>query len=274
MDDDNVRAVADGLRELLRESGYCEGRLHEPGRVLDVICRLHSEAGLELYDQDVVDSFAAEAERRYREGEICRASMLNYTRVARHLTEYHDAGGVDFTKRTRKTGLGSGLEAALDAADANPDWGEKAAMSVKNAVRPFLKWLQARGLDSIADVGETDIRACFVEISGRMRPGSVHCVRNSMRRLFAFLHAEAIIGESFAEALSFPVRPERRIERPASPDEVAQVLGAIDRATPKGKGDYAMVLLGAALGLRRSDVAGLLLAGIDWANGEITVRQL
>jgi len=274
MEDASIRAVADGLHELLEESGFGEHWLHESGRVLDVICRLHLEAGLESYDQGVIDAFAGNARSRHARGEICSGSMWNYTRVARLLTEYHDTGGVDFTKRPRDAGLPPGLQAALDAADANPDWGDKAATSVKNAVRPFLKWLKARGVNSIADVGEADIRAYFIEISGRMRPGSVYGIRNSMRRLFARLHAESLVGDSFAGALSFPVRPERRIQRPASADELAMVLESIDRSDPKGKRDYAMLMLGAALGLRRSDIAGLKLGDVDWANGEVAVRQL
>jgi integrase/recombinase XerD len=54
--------------------------------------------------------------------------------------------------------------------------------------------------------------------------------------------------------------------------QVRQLLTSIDRHTPIGRRDYAIVLLLARLGLRSGEVAGLELGDIDWNAGQVSVR--
>ena len=51
-----------------------------------------------------------------------------------------------------------------------------------------------------------------------------------------------------------------------------QLLASIDRRTPKGRRDYAILLLLARLGLRASEVVLLELDDIDWEAGQVSVR--
>jgi integrase len=55
-------------------------------------------------------------------------------------------------------------------------------------------------------------------------------------------------------------------------ESVQRVLAAINRHTPRGQRDYAIVLLLARLGLRASEVAFLELDDLDWGAGVVTVR--
>ena len=62
------------------------------------------------------------------------------------------------------------------------------------------------------------------------------------------------------------------IPRAISADHVRQLLASIDRRTPIGRRDYAVLLLLARLGLRSSAVAFLELDDIDWQAGRLYVR--
>jgi site-specific recombinase XerD len=62
------------------------------------------------------------------------------------------------------------------------------------------------------------------------------------------------------------------IPRAIPADAVRQLLASIDRRTPAGRRDYAILLLLARLGLRASEVVLLELDDIDWAAGELRVR--
>ena len=55
-------------------------------------------------------------------------------------------------------------------------------------------------------------------------------------------------------------------------DQVRQLLASIDRGTPAGCRDYAILLLLARLGLRSGEVASLELDNIDWNVGQLSVR--
>jgi site-specific recombinase XerD len=57
-----------------------------------------------------------------------------------------------------------------------------------------------------------------------------------------------------------------------SPDEVERVLNATDRSSPRGRREYAILLLLARLGLRASETISLELGDVLWRTGEIVVR--
>jgi integrase/recombinase XerD len=63
------------------------------------------------------------------------------------------------------------------------------------------------------------------------------------------------------------------IPRAISADHVRQLLASIDRRTPIGRRDYAVLLLLARLGLRASAVAFLELDDIDWKAGRLYARS-
>jgi integrase/recombinase XerD len=62
------------------------------------------------------------------------------------------------------------------------------------------------------------------------------------------------------------------IPRAIPPDQVRRLLVSVDRRTASGRGDYAILLLLARLGLRSGEVASLELDDIDWSATQLTVR--
>jgi len=62
------------------------------------------------------------------------------------------------------------------------------------------------------------------------------------------------------------------IPRSIPPEAVRKVLASIDRHTPVGRRDYAILLLLARLGLRASEVVFLELDDIDWEAGQVSVQ--
>jgi site-specific recombinase XerD len=57
-----------------------------------------------------------------------------------------------------------------------------------------------------------------------------------------------------------------------TPEEVTRALAATDRSTPRGRRDYAILLLLARLGLRAGEIASLELNDLCWRTAEIVVR--
>jgi integrase len=56
--------------------------------------------------------------------------------------------------------------------------------------------------------------------------------------------------------------------------EVDRVLAAVDRSTPLGRRDYAVLVLAARYGLRPCDIRQLTLDEIDWREARIDLRQV
>jgi site-specific recombinase XerD len=61
------------------------------------------------------------------------------------------------------------------------------------------------------------------------------------------------------------------IPRAISWEQVRQLLEAVDRRSPVGKRDYAILLLLITYGLRAREVAALMLDAIDWSNERLAV---
>jgi site-specific recombinase XerD len=57
-----------------------------------------------------------------------------------------------------------------------------------------------------------------------------------------------------------------------NPDQVEQILSSTDLSTPRGRRDYAILLLLARLGLRAGEIITIELGDILWRIGEIVIR--
>jgi site-specific recombinase XerD len=66
---------------------------------------------------------------------------------------------------------------------------------------------------------------------------------------------------------------QARIPSVWDPADVTKLLAAIDRGSPCGKRDYAMILLVCRLGLRGIDVKRLTFADLDWPGNRLSLVQ-
>jgi integrase/recombinase XerD len=150
--------------------------------------------------------------------------------------------------------------------------GAPSARRYADAVRPFLasrvtpEGLDLEGLDAAA-------LTAFVlaECVNRER-GSAKQTVSRLRSLVSFLYLEGMIGRPLTTAL--PTIGGWRLAslpKAISSAQVRDILGSCDRRTATGRRDFAILLMLVRLGLRRGEVANLLLGDIDWRAGEIVV---
>jgi len=93
---------------------------------------------------------------------------------------------------------------------------------------------------------------------------------------FRYLYREQVLPADLSRTI-----PRRRDYRQASLpraitwNQVERVVAAVERGTPHGKRDYAILLLLATYGLRAREVAALTLDDVDWRRGalHITARK-
>ncbi|WP_027416417.1 site-specific integrase, partial [Aneurinibacillus terranovensis] len=103
---------------------------------------------------------------------------------------------------------------------------------------------------------------------------SIASILTTLRVFLRFLYLHGYIKEDLS--LSVPKQNKYRYPSVPStwePDEVKRMLGAIDRASPLGKRDYAILLLVAKLGIRAGDIKALKLSDLNWTSKTITITQ-
>jgi site-specific recombinase XerD len=100
-------------------------------------------------------------------------------------------------------------------------------------------------------------------------------IDSSIYSLKLYLHF--LSEKGFLQSKLDNLLPKRRNNRKStisyvwSKTDIQKLLDAVDRTDPKGKRDYAVLLLAVRLGLRVSDIRNLKLSSIDWNHNEINL---
>lgn len=129
-------------------------------------------------------------------------------------------------------------------------------------------------LESFFDMGVTSWSDITLQIVTEAfeKSHSKTAFRATARLLFAHLIKIGLAKTNFAEVLPIPRRPQK-VPSFFTKDETDQLLSAIDRNNPKGKRDYAVIMLALRLGLRNSDIRMMKFENVDFDNGFIDFTQ-
>jgi integrase/recombinase XerD len=101
----------------------------------------------------------------------------------------------------------------------------------------------------------------------------VRLLATALRSFFRFLFLSGHVPVDLSPAVP-RVCKFRQSTPPAflAPEEVTRALAAMDRSTPRGRRDYAILLLLARLGLRAGEIVSLELDDVCWRTAEVIVR--
>lgn len=116
------------------------------------------------------------------------------------------------------------------------------------------------------------IDAFLVGLAPRYARSTVSAIACSLRCFLRFLHWSGRLPVDLSDAVIAPVQP--RYERPPRAlawDEVQRLLNAVDRSTPTGRRDYALLLMMSLYGLGAGEARGLQFQDIDWDAGTVSV---
>jgi len=95
-----------------------------------------------------------------------------------------------------------------------------------------------------------------------------------VRHFLRFLHSSGKIMVDYAEKIHMPpVSKSAKIPSAWQADELRAMLSAIDRSSPIGKRDYAMIILACVLGLRIGDIKNLRFSSFNWEEKKLSIIQ-
>ena len=142
-----------------------------------------------------------------------------------------------------------------------------------HAIAVFLDFLRSRGVMALDRMQADDISAFITSRSG-WKPRTVSHVASHLRLFLQFLFLRDILPRDFSSVVP-TIRVARHATVPSVWDQelVAKLLDVVDRNSPKGKRDYAILLLAARLGMRLGDIRTLRLDDLNWAAATIEIAQ-
>lgn len=136
----------------------------------------------------------------------------------------------------------------------------------------FFSFLMGQGI-SLTEVTASDISSYMTTLYQYSR-STIHIISSVLRDFFRYLYASGVIGTDLSAFVPRPkIYAEETIPETWTPEEVHQLLAAIDRGNAVGKRDYAMILLAVILGMRAGDICALRFKNLDWHQKLITYIQ-
>ncbi len=150
---------------------------------------------------------------------------------------------------------------------------EKTIKANQIYLQRFANYLHNHGIKSISDINAPVIQG-FVRTLSIYNPPTIFCTLCMIRALLRFLHEQKHLEHDFSyDVPSMNYKGRIKIPSAYSQEEVEAIIAQIDRGNPKGKRDYAMVLLAARLGLRASDICALSFSELRWELNTVEIIQ-
>lgn len=148
--------------------------------------------------------------------------------------------------------------------ESNPAKRQTTWAADEHALRQWI--LPAIGHREVGAISPTDVQALVNDWTSRIAPRTVRRHYGVLRAMLAYAVANDLIARSPCRGIKLPRVVEAR-SRLLSPTEVAAIADAMD------PDDRPIVWLGALLGLRWSEVAGLRIGRIDFDNRTLVVAE-
>jgi site-specific recombinase XerD len=103
---------------------------------------------------------------------------------------------------------------------------------------------------------------------------TIYCTCCMLRVLFRYLFNQKIIIQDLSFAVpSIKCSKRSKIPSAYSQEEIQRLLQCVDRGNPKGKRDYAILLIAIRLGIRASDICQLTFDNFKWETNTIEFKQ-
>lgn len=143
----------------------------------------------------------------------------------------------------------------------------------RGIIKDLILFLDSSGIHHLNGV-TADLMSRFTETMIGLAPVTIAERLSALRQYFKYAFLHKYVDQPIEVFLPHP--PQRlRTKLPTvwSEEQIEQLINSIDITTPIGKRDYAIILLGAGLGLRIGDILSLTFNDIDWGKKLITVTQ-
>lgn len=149
-------------------------------------------------------------------------------------------------------------------------------LSHRKLLYQFTDFLDSKGVATFGDMTLEHTNTYIKVVLCNYSKGVAALHMGIMRKFLRYLYDTEIIADNLAEKL-IQVKIDHypsHLPTTLTTDEIERILACVDRESPMGKRDYALLLVAARLGLRGSDIRNLKPENIDWVNHEIRITQI
>jgi site-specific recombinase XerD len=138
---------------------------------------------------------------------------------------------------------------------------------------PFCCYMNSIGVKHIEDIKAFDILSYIKQMEPNA-PAKKHVALGMLRIFFRYLYEHYTLPVDYSRIIPKDnYKNQPKLPSTFTDEEIDALLTAVDRGNPKGKRDYAILLLATKLGLRASDICELKFENILWERNVIMFNQ-
>ena len=259
----------------LQKVGYSDTRITQYRSAWQKLINYMSKHEIKVYNASVADSFTYSLldGRKYD----CISQWEKDVIMCDRLTEYLETGTVRFRRakkfyelngpigRTMQDYLKTRREARIS---------QETIDEISRALQSFLNYLTDNEICDVLEISKPILIDYTVFCNGYQTQYIRHRMLGILKGYLRYLYDIGSVSYDFSKALprdKYTRQP--KLPTTYSDTEIQRLLEVIDRGSPKGKRDYAMVLITARLGLRASDVCGLKFSSVIWEQNQIVLTM-
>lgn len=141
-------------------------------------------------------------------------------------------------------------------------------------LRRFERYLQRIDLEDFNGLSPAVLSSFFTDSGQVLGKQGLNGLCGQVRIFLSYLYREGLLARDLSRRIDRPrLYRLSDIPRAISWEDVRRLLEAVDRRSPVGKRDYAILLLLVTYGLRAREVAALTLDDLDWTHERLAVPE-
>lgn len=264
------------LFDYLRSRGYTKNSVFEYESHARWVAKFMQENGYDAYTQEAYMAVIRCIDNGGRYEDLSDYQKRRY-HCATVLFEFQQTGNYTFRHKKAEEILQGGLKADIEAFMEYKKSLLQSESSQKKYRLDLLRFnifLDEKGISDVSQITTTVILQYIQERMARFTQGMISHTLTSIRQFLFFLHETGRTEANLSLVVPGCGAPvPQKVPSTYSKGEIERLLGAMDRADPRGKRDYAMILIASRLGLRSSDICQLKFSELDWKQNRILLKQ-
>jgi integrase/recombinase XerD len=259
----------------LEKLSYSDSRISQYRSAWQRVVAFMKERGWVYYTASVGEAFIYHliGERKYDELDRWEKDIIQCANV---VTEFLETGTVKFRRCQKFRDLpGAVGQTMRDYIEHRQSYGisRGTVEEYKHRFQQFLSYLENSSINDVRSISQ-QLLLNYAHQLGFCTTYVRHRNLSVVKGYLRYLYDQGLTDIDCSRM----VPKDRFIKQAKLPstytkDEVEKLIASIDRSSPKGKRDYAMVLITARLGLRATDVCCLSFASIRWEQSLIVLNQ-
>ena len=138
----------------------------------------------------------------------------------------------------------------------------------------FSRYLSDHKVNHVAEINVNHVHGFIQSSSAAYSISTIYCTCCLLRVLFRYLFKQKMITADLSITVpSIRCSKKSKIPSAYSQQEIQKLLACVDRGNPKGKRDYAILLIAIRLGIRATDICKLTFDNLKWESNTIEFKQ-